>query len=151
MIFIITLDNFSLNNVSLLEKKKNIIMDGTFTKINYLSEWYTMNGLCLYASLDVKYIYDNSIKFDPKTINNTNIIKQLSNIEKQLLILYSNYYQCDFTLNNLLSKQLHYGSLKISSDCKNNANNIYIIKISGIWQSNNEIGIIYKTIKSSII
>ena len=37
--------DFDIHNVSFLEPKKNILMEGYFTKINYLSQWFTMSGL----------------------------------------------------------------------------------------------------------
>lgn len=39
---------FSIQNVCFLEKRKNIIVDGTFTKITYSDENMCMNGIYLY-------------------------------------------------------------------------------------------------------
>ena len=57
--------NLSLNlndikkyNVCFLEPKKNVIMDGFFTKINFLNELLTMNGI--YIHIPIKhYTFDN--------------------------------------------------------------------------------------------
>ena len=45
MNIILNLNNINSYNVCFLEPKKNIIMDGLFTKINFLNEYLTMNGI----------------------------------------------------------------------------------------------------------
>jgi|TARA_B110000967_G_C18893023_1_gene568654 hypothetical protein len=144
MNFTINLDDFTLKNASFLEPKKNIIMDGSFTKINYLAEWFTMNSIFLNIPLTIKNI-DNNIQFDPYSSKNHFIIQSLSKLETMLLQLYSDTKQKNFKFNTLLSKQLYKGNMKINKDEMHTSHKkIYIIKISGIWQSNNEIGITYK-------
>ena len=48
--------DFDIHNVSFLEPKKNILMEGYFTKINYLSQWFTMSGLFFYLPIKIKSI-----------------------------------------------------------------------------------------------
>lgn len=144
MNFTINLDEFTLKNASFMEPKKNVIMDGSFTKINYLAEWFTMNSIFLKIPLIIKTI-DNNIVFDPYSPQNHATIQSLTKIENMLLQLYADTKQKHFKYNTLLTKQLYKGNMKINKDDKRHiSKKAYIIKISGIWQSNNEIGITYK-------
>jgi hypothetical protein len=144
MNFTIKLDDFTLKNASFLEPKKNIIMDGSFTKINYLAELFTMNSIFLNIPLVIKNI-DTNIQFDPYSSQNYASIQSLTKIEIMLLQLYTDTKQKKFKFNTLLSKQLYKGNMKINKDdLHTTTKKTYIIKISGIWQSNNEIGITYK-------
>ena len=57
--------DFDIHNVSFLEPKKNILMEGYFTKINYLSQWFTMSGLFFYLPIKIKSI-NHQIPRPPK-------------------------------------------------------------------------------------
>jgi hypothetical protein len=45
MIILLQLTQFILSNISFLEKKVNMIMDGFFVKLSYSDECMTMNGI----------------------------------------------------------------------------------------------------------
>ena len=53
MNFVIDNPNFHMKNVSLAESKKNIVLEGYFTKLNYLSKWCTMSSLLFYYLLNL--------------------------------------------------------------------------------------------------
>lgn len=148
MNFCLHIPNFNISNISLLESKQNILMEGFFTKINYLSEFFTMNGLFLYAPIKIKGIIEdkNFIKFDPYSPDNNQFIKQFSNIEDQLLSFYIHNKQKNLKKQNILSKQFYNGVLKVNIDKSAIGKNskVYIIKISGIWETSDQIGITYK-------
>ena len=88
MNFTIDKNIFTVDNVLLMDSKKNIIMDGAFTKMNYLSEWLTMNGLYFYMDIDLKSNCNSekqNIQYDPYTVHNLPTIQFLSNLENLLL------------------------------------------------------------------
>ena len=71
--------------------KQNIVMDGLFTKINYLSNWFTMNSIFLNIPIESKKIFTDDrciIVFDPYAIINLPIIKLFTTIENELLDYY---------------------------------------------------------------
>jgi hypothetical protein len=45
MIVTLDLSKFTLSNMYFLETKKNIIMDGNFTKLIFSNEFFVMNGI----------------------------------------------------------------------------------------------------------
>ncbi len=156
MNFAIDLNNFGLENLSFLDSKKNIIMEGQFTKLNFLTEWFTMNGLYFNFPIEIKNISvgeKNIVKFDAYTKNNISIIQYFSTLEQKLLDFYSIIKGKSLKKNNLLTKQLYSGYMKVILEkitlCS--ASKQLILKISGIWETDNEIGITYKLFEGESI
>ena len=48
LIIVLPHKRITMNGVFFSDKKKNIIMDGTFTKIQYSESFFTMNGIFVY-------------------------------------------------------------------------------------------------------
>ena len=65
MNFIFDIKDFNIEKIHLFEKKKNIVIDGIFTKIVYSDELLTMNGIYFDFPLEFKN--------GPVTYNNRNI------------------------------------------------------------------------------
>ena len=149
MNFVIDNPNFHMKNIALAESKKNIVLEGYFTKLNYLSKWCTMSSLLFYLPIEPKHILNENnnigVKFDAYSTSNLNIVKFFSQLEQQLLDYYIQYQQRPFKKSNLLNKQLFNGFIKINSSSKQfERSRKFIIKISGIWETKTEVGITYK-------
>jgi hypothetical protein len=157
MNLIIKIDDIKLENILFLDTKENIIMEGNFTKIIYSNESFMMNGIYLDLSINIfnieKIMNKDYYRFNPLYPENINLIKKISKLENQLLEYYKNNFHISSKINYLLSKQLHFGNLKIFKEyTKNNIEikekkNNYILKISGIWENYNEFGITYKLLE----
>ena len=135
----------NVENVAFLEKKKNIIMDGKFTKIIYTDTCVTMNGL--YINTPIQYnSYDSNIVYISNTLNNLKIIKNIIEIEYNLLKYYKQFYNVYKNIIYNINNQLIIGKIKLYKEqYRNPSHKIKIIlKISGIWETVNEIGITYK-------
>ena len=148
MILVIQPTDFALNYVYFLERKTNIIIDGNFTKMCFSDDCMIMNGIFIEASFQsfIKYFSSrNVIQIEPEL--NRELIKTLSNIESSLIQYYIFYF-------NVTNKTPVY-SLKTSISSGNMkyykgssiGHHRYYIKISGIWETPNEIGITYKLIE----
>lgn len=142
---------FITHNVSWLDTKTNIIMEGNFTKICYITPEMTMNGLYIRFPIDVSTleIMDDrtQMKFNPYSNTNINIVKEFAKIEYKLLDNYLQTRQKPLKKIILLSKQLYSGFMKIYKE--NNQkfkpnNNSFYVKISGIWETCDECGLTYK-------
>ena len=149
MNFVIDNPNFHMKNIAFAESKKNIVLEGYFTKLNYLSKWCTMSSLLFYLPIEPKHILNENnnigVKFDAYSSSNLNIVKFFSQLEQQLLDYYIQYQQRPFKKSNLLNKQLFNGFIKINSSSKQfERSRKFIIKISGIWETKTEVGITYK-------
>jgi hypothetical protein len=156
----IVIDNndFIIENVFFLEKTNNIIIDGFFSKIIVSDEYFTMNGLFLNLSLT---IHDNIainhynkqiINFDSHTQNNLLLITKISEIENAIIHYYKKLHDSKKKTNLALTTQLYNGYFKIFKENgilykKSKSNKKYILKISGVWENKEEIGVSYKFIE----
>jgi hypothetical protein len=153
---ILDISNFQLNNIIFLENKRNMIMDGTFSKIIYSTQYFSLNSIYLTFPLEIqsldKQMNKYIMKYNPYSIINAQLIQDLSKIEYRIIEYYKQINHINKRTNCILNKQLLTGNLKMYKDfnlSKINKNPPeYIIKISGIWENNNEIGITYKIIES---
>jgi predicted nucleotidyltransferase len=81
---VMSLAQFKIENIFLLEKKDNIIIDGYFTKIIYSNNYITLNGIYLKINLNDKiYNIENMILEYYRSVTNSNKKCYLS-IYKQL-------------------------------------------------------------------
>lgn len=146
---------FQLNNIIFLESKRNMIMDGTFAKIIYSNQYFSLNSIYFDFTIEIlsieKQMNKFIMKYNPNSYANNTLIQELSKIEYRIIEYYKQINQINKRTNCILNKQLLTGNLKIYKDynlSKVNKNPPqYIIKISGIWENNNEIGITYKIIE----
>ena len=164
----ILLDNkdFSLCNIFNCDTKENIIMDGKFTKLLYSNELFTMNGL--YFSFPIENITieklgnKNIVKFHPYSQVNLPVVQDFAKIEYRILEHYKYMNKCVRKISNTLSKQMYSGSMKIykelhlfNNNSSNSNNKIvddnsldFFLKISGVWETDSEIGLTYKLHKT---
>ena len=145
--------NISLNlndikkyNVSFLEPKKNVIMNGFFTKINFLNELLTMNGIYIYIPIK-HYTFDSHdtkeyIKFNFKDNN----LSDFFIFESNILDYYNECHNCTKNKKLLLTTQLQNGYMKYYKNNVNlNTSDVFFtLKISGVWESDIHIGLTYK-------
>ena len=121
----LVLDNntYNVNNIFFYDAVKNTVMDDSkFIRIIYSDENIILNGLYLKILLKDGEI-DRASEF-------------VDNIENNILCKYNNT-KVKITK---LKDQLQY-IIK-----KNSVNNMIILKISGIWETDNLIGLTYKYI-----
>lgn len=146
----IDINNFSNMCINFLDSKRNIIMDGKFTKLLYSNQYFTMNGIFLNIELEsynIERSFNKSfLKFNPNNEHNSKMIKELHKIESQILDYYKVFFHSNCKPLYLLSKQLNNGNIKILCDKNtviNNKSN-FILKISGVWETYEDIGLTFK-------
>ena len=154
-------NQYSIHNTYLLEKKNNVIVEGTFSKVLFSNQFFTMNGIFFYLNFqeyDLKnHLNGLFLQFHPYQENNLRIIQELVRIEYNLLDYYRRQHQCNKKISNILSKQLYSGCMKIYRDLKKqqsinitDSNNMYyVIKISGVWETVDEVGLPIKLLVAS--
>jgi len=162
-----------MEDVYFSDKKNNIIIDGYFTKIIYSNQLFSTNGLFFLfpVLLDrIELIMDKRIaRFQPYSRQNVMLIQQMVQIESLLIDLYKTMQNCHKNPSFILAKQLYSGSLKLYREHVASMNSVenrlhvlsnppedllhlpppssaiqYVIKITGIWETNFEVGITYK-------
>jgi len=151
----IDLPKISLPNVYFLEKKTNIIMDGNFTKVIYSNDCFTMNGIYILFPIESFHIDKIGskvlLKFNPNQAVNSTILQDFSRLEFRILEYYKNVYKCKTKTSAFLSKQMYSGSMKLYRDSNclelKKRNIQYIIKISGVWETYDDIGLTFKLLE----
>jgi len=147
MNFLINPNEFLIQNVFLSDIKENTIMNGNFIKLIYSTHFLTLN--CIFLEFPIQnyekkgyngksYIFFNNKEY-------FHLIDTFQKIESSLLDLFiqnNNKKKIIYTIHN----QLKNGMIKYYqySEIKNEP--IFFMKISGIWETANEIGLTYKLI-----
>jgi hypothetical protein len=154
MIITLDLPKFTLTNLFFLDTKKNMIMDGNFTKLLYSNEWFVMNGLYLLFPIESnsceKLMNKTQIKFNPYSPNNQHVVQDFAKVERKILEYYKQTRGVNKKISNLLHKQMSSGIMKTSREFPNQNylsdvdNFQYAVKISGVWETREEMGLTYK-------
>lgn len=127
--------------------KNNVMRTGFYSSLYYSTKDITVSNIPISITLNdvvTKETYGKRRIYFPIS-SNSNVINVLRNIEYNIL----HSYDPDKVKVTHLSNTLHNGnviSLHItqnSGEIKKNSNNV-CFKISGIWETEQEIGIIYK-------
>uniref|UniRef100_A0A6C0KVZ0 Uncharacterized protein n=1 Tax=viral metagenome TaxID=1070528 RepID=A0A6C0KVZ0_9ZZZZ len=148
MNLIININQYDNNCVFFCEPIKNNIMnDGYFIRIIYSTSDFALNGITLLVHLNDVYCqkYYNKYKCTFNVSAHRNIIEQINAIEEKLL-KSSNIK--DKIPQYKIYEQLKNGNIKIFSDnIEKMNNNLFMLKISGIWETETQYGVTYKFMK----
>lgn len=140
------LDQYNEDNVYFCDPiKNNIMTDSNFIRILYSNEIITLSGIYLIININDLFCekYYNKYKciFNPN--NHMELIENIRQIEENLL--------CKVELQNKMPQykiyeQLKNGMIKIFNEITAKPNNNFLLKISGIWESQYSFGLTYKFI-----
>ncbi len=125
--------------------KNNIMNDGNFIRILYSTQNIVLNGIYLFIELNdiMSEKFYNKFKCNFNVLNHKNIIDNLKIIEEKILNKYKSYKIPSYNIY----EQIKYGYIKIFSAVENNSKCSFILKISGIWETQENYGLTYKFIK----
>lgn len=145
-----TIDQYNEDSVYFCDPIKNNIMnEGIFIRIIYSNSLFMLNGI--YISLFINHMniekYYNKYKCRFDVSDYKLVIDQLKLIEEGILKKVSIRNK---TPQYKLNEQLRYGQLKIFYETKtaySSTNNAFLLKISGIWETDMHYGLTFKFIK----
>jgi len=154
MILIINASSLFIENIHFLETRKNMLMDGKFTKIVYSNDNIVLNGI--YLSIPFKdFTYDKSYsRILLKNVkSNKDIINTICKYEAYIMKYYKHINACNKKAKYLLNEQLSSMSVKVYRDNYPNIQHINIngeiaLKISGIWEDDTSFGLTYKIMET---
>lgn len=154
MNIILDISQFQIQNLFFLDSKKNIIMDGKFTKIIYSDELLTTNGIYISTSFNSpsidKLMNKNILKFPNSDKSNARLVCELSQIEQSIIEYYKHISKNNKTSVLSLSDNIKNGCVKLYKEYFNYAQcTNYIVKISGVWEDQSRIGLTYKFLEAS--
>ncbi len=146
------LEQLNLQNLFFMDSKKNIIMDGKFTKVLYSDDLITTNGISMIipfhnTALDKTY-NKTMLKFQTTDPMNAKLCNELAWIEKYILDYYKQITSNTKVSTTTLNDHMKNGNVKIYRDSNSNSVKHVIIKISGIWEDQTRVGLTYKFMES---
>ena len=141
------IDQYDENNVFFCEPIKNNVMnEGSFIRIIYSTHNFVLNGIYLLITLNditcERYYTKYKCLFN--TILHKEIIDNFKIVEENLL---KKYEIIDKIPQDKIYEQLKNGNLKLFTDVGNKSVCSFILKISGIWETQYNYGLTYKFIK----
>jgi len=144
MNLILKLNQFNQDNIFFnITVKNNIIHNSLFSRIIYSTSLFTINGLNFLINLNdisIEYYY-NKYKCNFKLSNhNSNIIQSICNIEQTILTKFKLTKNPIYTIADQLK------TLNFKIFANNEKISTVILKISGIWETENNYGLTYKFI-----
>ena len=143
-----TIEQYNEDYVYFCEPIKNNIMNnGNFIRIIYSSPLFILNGIYLIIPITNFTIEKYYNKY--KCIFDTNLYKDLidkiRHIEDSILNIIDIKGK---VAKYKIYEQLINGYIKIFYENSEKMNNIFLLKISGIWETDKEYGITYKFSKA---
>lgn len=141
------IEQYDENNIFFCEPiKNNVITDGSFIRILYSTNNVVFNGIYLLITLNdltcEKYYSKYKCIFNVST--HKELINDIKTIEEDIL----KKYPIEEKIPQFkIYEQLKNGNFKIFSDISNKSVCSFIMKISGIWETQQNYGLTYKFIK----
>jgi hypothetical protein len=146
MNLVTSIEQYNNKNIFFCEPIKNNIMNnGNFVRILYSTPNVLFNGVYLLLKFyDVTCEkYYNKYKSNFIISNNKELIEHIKIIEEEILKKYKiNKIPC-----HKIYEQLKMGYIKFFTETTNNTECSFILKISGIWETQQNYGLTYKFIK----
>ena len=145
----LSMNQYDINNIYYCDSiKNNVVNDGTFIRLIYSTDYFITNGVNIsvpFSDVTVEKYY-NKYKCTFNVSNNRNNIESIYNIEKEILDKINTKSKI---IQTKISDQLKNGNFKIFSENIDKQTNVqlFILKISGIWETDNYIGLTFKFCK----
>lgn len=143
----ININEYDINNLFFNEQNKNNV-DTNFIRFIYSSKLYSLNGIALIfeiKNLICEKLFNNKYKYVFNIHENYEIIHFIKNLEYNIISQFSCH---SFHLHKhpqlKLTEQFNKGEIKIFKNEMNMTYSFFILKISGIWSSNESYGLTYK-------
>ena len=148
------LQNLNYESIILNEPIKNsAVQYNYFYKLLYSTNIVSLTSIFLLFELNNLSFENDKIRFIKSTLNNS-VFSKLIELEEQLLNLIIDSKNKLYKLKEIYENQFfkyslsdEYENLNSYSYLKDLNNRTFIIKISGIWESKDSIGLTFKFIK----
>jgi hypothetical protein len=143
----IEINKYDINNLFFNEQNKNSV-DTNFIRFIYSSRLYSLNSINLFfeiKNLKCEKLFNNKYKYFFNIHENNEIITFIKNMEYKIISQFSCHpFHINKNSKLKLTEQFNMGEIKIFKNENNNVYSFFILKISGIWSSNDSYGLTYK-------
>lgn len=145
----LSISQYNINNIYYCDSiKNNVVNDGTFIRLIYSTDYFVTNGVNIsvpFTDVAIEKYY-NKYKCSFNVNNNKNSVENIYHVEKEILDKVNTNGKI---IQMKISEQLKNGNFKIFSENIDKPTNVqlFILKISGIWETENYIGLTFKFCK----
>ena len=136
MNIIISPQDFNIQHMFFTDTKNNIMMEGIFRKIIYSNDAILLNGIFIEI---------------PKLFTKPNM-QFFFELERQIIQNYKTLYNINKRENPTFQKQVENNTIRVYKERQSSYKpTIYIMKISGLWETATDYGLTYKIIEKDIL
>ena len=133
---------YNTQNIYILPSKSNYVLKHSrYRKILYSNKYITLNGLYLDIKLNNLQFFK---KYNKYFLRFTNTLENVVTLEKQILSKINSQKNH----NTIIKTAIETKRFIVDSKYTITSNN-FILYISGLWENNYEVGLIYKLIPTS--
>jgi len=144
--FVLNIEDCNIDNFHFLDSKSNLIMEGVFTKLIYALPFFTINSIYIKFPIKHSSPLKNSIIFDQ--VHDRNLFTVYRKLEYDLLHSYATTHNINKKPNYSMANMFAYGKSKFfNADMVSS----FLMKVSGIWESETEYGVTYKIVDANKI
>ena len=146
MNLVLNINEINRNNIFFNDSVKNtVITDSNFIRIFYSNKEIIMNGLYIKFNINKNKLKNINNKEEEED-DNRRVIKYLEELELYIINKYKSTNKEVYIVNYKIKEQILYLLNKISNCNNDRVIFSYILKISGLWERDNELGLTYKFI-----
>jgi len=143
-----TIDQYENKNVYFCDPiKNNIMTEGNFIRILYSTSSVLLNGIYLFVTINEftceKYYNKYRCTFNVNAHKDQ--VSRLKEIEEQILQKINIRTKLP---QMKIYEQLKNGNVKVFNEVSNKSSSSFILKISGVWETQFNYGLTYKFIKT---
>ena len=146
---VLDISQFDKDCVHFQKSVRNTVMDNShFIRVVYSIELFSLNGLFVKFSLRNAKVerYFAKFKCNFGCSGNEEVVQQLINLERVILQragIKGKQYACK------IREQLEAGTIKLfANESDGQVGNNFILKVSGVWETADEVGVTFKFIDS---
>lgn len=142
--FVLNIEDCNIDHFHFLDSKSNLIMEGVFTKLVYALPIFTINSIYINFPIKPNFSVKNFLLFDQ--VHERNLFSVFRKVEIDLLEIYAKTHCINKKPNHAMSNMFSYGRSKFF-----NAEYVstFLMKISGIWESETEYGVTFKIVDAN--
>ena len=145
------IEQYNEDNIFFCEPiKNNIMIEGNFIRILYSNNNIVLNGVYLLITINnfICEKYYDKYRCVFNTILHHDLIQNLKNIEENIL---NKINIKNKTPQLKVNEQLKNGNIKIFNDIPDKQSCMFILKVSGVWETQYNYGLTYKFVKTNSI
>jgi hypothetical protein len=149
------INDFDTNSIIICDAIKNSVMQySNYYKIVYSNKLISLNGL--YIVFDLKKVHHSRDKLVFNFADNKDVVDKVSYIERYILNIISSSKNRIYKITELFTNgtlkysyndtQINIGNTNFSNYNSTTTNKSLILKISGLWETKENLGVTFKVI-----